>query len=86
MIKVENGQKRYFDRNGKEITEGCEIQYLHGDRSLGRTERVYKTEDGELGTDATNPVWIERGLAVPCEYGIYPLTKEETEMVEVVED
>ena len=86
MIKVENGQKRYFDRNGKEITEGCEIKYTNGDRSLERTERVYMTADGELGTDATNPVWVERGLAVPCEYGIYPLTREETEMVEVVEE
>ena len=85
MIKTENGKKRYFDKNGKEITEGCEIKYLHGDKSLERTERVYLTEDGELGVDATNPVWIERGLAVPCEFGIYTLTNAETEMVEVVE-
>lgn len=84
MIKVENGQKRYFDRNGKEITEGCEIKYLNGDRSLRRIEKVYKTEENELGVDATNPRWIERGWAVPCQYGIYPLTKEETEMVEVI--
>ena len=85
MIKVENGQKKYFDRNGKEITEGCEIKYLHGDRSLERIEKVYRTEEGELGVDATNPKWIDKGWAVPCEYGIYPLTREETEMVEVVE-
>lgn len=85
MIKIENGQKKYFDRNGKEITEGCEIKYLHGDKSLERIEKVYRTEEGELGTDATNPKWIATGRAVPCEYGIYPLNKEETEMVEVVE-
>lgn len=85
MIKIENGQPKYFDRNGKEITEGCKIKYLHGDKSLERIEKVYRTEDGELGTDATNPRWIEAGRAAPCEYGIYPLTKEETEMVEVVE-
>ena len=85
MIKVENGQKKYFDRNGKEITEGCTIKYLHGDRSLERIVKVYRTEDNELGTDATNPKWIATGRAVPCEYGIYPLTREETEMVEVVE-
>lgn len=85
MIKIEDGKKRYFDRNGKEITEGCTIQYLHGDKSLGRTEKVYKTEENELGIDATNPTWIERGLAVPCEFGIYPLSNAETEMVEVVE-
>lgn len=85
MIKVENGKKRYFDRNGKEITEGCYIKYLHGDKTLERIEKVYKTEDGELGIDATSQRWIDRGLAVPCEYGIYPLTRTDTEMVEVVE-
>jgi hypothetical protein len=84
MVKTENGKKRYFDRNGTEITEGCKIKHLHGDRSLERTEQVYLTEDGELGIDATNPAWVERGWAAPCEFGIYPLTMEETEMVEVV--
>lgn len=85
MIKVKNGKKRYFDRNGKEITEGCHIKYLHGDRSLERIEKVYRTKDDELGIDATSQRWIDRGLAVPCEYGIYPLTRTDTEMVEVVE-
>lgn len=85
MVKVENGQIKYFDKNGREITEGCEIKYLHGDRGLERVEKVYKTENGELGTDATNPIWVERGWAVPCEYGVYPLKEHETEMVEVVE-
>lgn len=83
MIKVENGKRKYFDRNGKEITEGCKIKYLHGDKSLERTMMVYRTEEDELGTDATNPAWIDKGWAVPCEFGIYPLTNEETEMVEV---
>ena len=86
MIRIEDGQKKYYDHNGKEITEGCEIKYLNGDRSMRRIEKVYRTEDGELGTDATNPLWIEAGRAAPCEYGIYPLTKEETEMVEVIEE
>lgn len=86
MIKMENGIRKYFDRNGKEITEGCTIKYLHGDRSLRRTEVVYRTEENELGTDATNPAWVDSGRAVPCEFGIYPLTAEETEMVEVVEE
>jgi hypothetical protein len=85
MIRTENGQKKYFDRNGKEIKNGYLIKYLHGDRSLERTERVYMTADGELGIDATNPSWVERGLAVPCEFGIYPLGNEETNNVEVVE-
>jgi hypothetical protein len=83
MIRVKNGQLKYFDRNGKEIVEGCEIKFIHADKSLERVEKVYRTENNELGTDATNPKWIDRGLAVPCEYGIYPLTEEETEMAEV---
>lgn len=85
MIKFENGQLKYFDRNGKKITEGCEIKYLHGDKSLERIEKVYRTENEELGIDATNPVWIASGRAEPCEYGVYPLNEEDTEMVEVVE-
>lgn len=85
MIKVENGKMKYFDRNGKEITDGCEIKYISGDKSMIQIQKVYETENGELGTDATNPAWIERGWAVPCEYGIYPLNEEETETVEVVE-
>ena len=81
MIKMENGVRRYFDRNGKEITEGCTIRYENG-----RTMKVYLTEDGELGTDATNPAWIAKGKAVPCEYGIYPLQLCETKEVEVIEE
>lgn len=86
MIKIENGERKYFDRNGKEITKGCTIKYNHADKSLIRYEKVYLTESGELGTDATNSVWIETGKAAPCEFGIYPLNSEETEMVEVVEE
>lgn len=85
MIKYENGKPRYFDRNGKEITEGCMIKFCHGDKSMEQVEEVYLTKSGELGTDATNPKWLEKGWAAPCEYGIYVLTEEDTEMVEVVE-
>lgn len=81
MIKMENGEKRYFDKNGNEITEGCEIRYPHGDKALERVERVYRTVDGQLGTDATNPNWIATGRAEPCEYGIYPLGQTETKEV-----
>lgn len=81
MIKYENGKTRYFDRNGKEITEGCKIRY-----DSGKVMEVYLTENDELGTDATNPKWIEMGRAVPCEFGIYPLNKEDTETCEVIED
>lgn len=80
MIKYENGKLHYFDKNGKEITDGCTIRYENG-----RFEKVYMTEDESLGTDATNPAWIRSGRAVPCEYGIYPLTREDTEEVEVIE-
>ena len=80
MIKYENGKTRYFDKNGKEITEGCKIKWGNG-----KVESVYLTENDELGTDATNPKWIELGRAVPCEYGIYPLNELETEMIEVIE-
>ena len=81
MIKVENGKHRYFDKHGVEITEGCKIKY-----ESGRIAEVYLTTECELGTDATNPKWIESGRAVPCEYGIYPLYHNETEEVEVVTD
>ena len=80
MIKMVNGERKYFDKNGKEITEGCKIKF-----ESGRIEKVYLTVDGELGTDATNPRWIETGRAGECEFGIYPLTSRETEEVEVVE-
>lgn len=84
MIKIENGKRRYFDKHGVEIIEGCYIKYPHGDRSMERVEQVYLTVEGELGTDATNPMWIESGKAMPCEYGVYPLTAEETDEVEVI--
>lgn len=81
MIKIENGKKRYFDRNGNEITEGARIRY-----ASGRVLEVYLTEGEELGTDATNPAWIASGRAVPCEFGIYPLTENETDEVEVINE
>ena len=74
-------RQRYFDKNGKEITEGCMVKY-----PSGTIRKVYLTVDGELGTDATNPLWIEMGKAVPCEYGIYPFEYGETEELEVVEE
>ena len=80
MIKHDGNKVRYFDRNGVEITEGCRIKYANGN-----IKTVYLTAENELGTDATNPLWIEKGKAVPCEYGIYPLTREETEEIEVIE-
>ena len=86
MIKVENGKKIYYDRNGKEIMEGCKVKYPHGDKSLERIETVYLTEDGGLGIDATNPAWVNKGWAAPCEFGIYPFGNNETDEIEVVEE
>lgn len=79
MIKFVNGKLTYFDKNGKEITEGCKVKYADG-----TIKEVYLTENDLLGTDATNPKWIEWGRAVPCEYGIYPFEENETEEIEIV--
>lgn len=66
---------RYFDKNGD--FEGDYI--LDGSRNV---KKLYRTENRELGTDATNPIRIERGLSVPCEAGIYPLEFEEMSIIE----
>lgn len=79
MIKREVGKYLYYDKNGEQITAGCKIRYQDGS-----TRTVYATTDGELGTDATNPKWIASGRAFECEYGIYPLTLEDTYRVEVI--
>lgn len=79
MIKRIVGRNLYYDKNGVEITAGSLIKY-----NDGTVRKVYLTDKDELGTDATNPKWIESGKAVPCEYGIYPLTLSETNEVEVV--
>lgn len=79
MITVENGVYYYEDKRGVEITEGCTIRF-----PSGRTEKVYRTTEGTLGIDATNPVWIASGRAAPCEMGIYPLTQKDCSMVEVI--
>ena len=71
---------RYFDKNGNEVKEGDVVK-------IGDTppQRLYRTEDGELGTDATNPMWIESGRAFPCQFGIYPLTSAEVKEMILVE-
>ena len=79
MIKCESNKLKYFDKNGKEIIDGCKIKYEDG-----TIKKVYLTENNLLGTDATNPKWIELGRAVPCEYGIYPLEEKETDEIEVM--
>lgn len=72
---------RYFDKTGKELTDGCKVKYPDG-----TIKKVYLTEEGNMGTDATNPIRIEKGLSVPCEAGIYPFEYNETKDLEVVEE
>lgn len=67
---------RYYDKNGVEINAG-DIVLLNAGTRFERLEKVYATDNGELGTDATNHKWIESGRAVACEYGIYPLTGDD---------
>lgn len=78
-ILIKNGKYRYFDKNGVEIHDGDSIKY-----PTGNIYKVYLADSGELGTDATNPLWIEMGRAVPCEYGIYPLNEEDVKIAEVI--
>lgn len=79
MIIYEHGKPRYFDKRGREITDGCTIRYEDG-----RTEKAYRTTDDQLGSDATNPHWIQSGRVIPCEYGVCPLDHDETNVVEVI--
>jgi hypothetical protein len=70
-IIYNKGNAQYFDVYGREILAGDEV-FLNG-----RIQVVVRTEDGYLGTDATNPAWIEKGWAVPFEYGVYPFNEED---------
>ena len=74
------GRIHYFDKHGHELKEGDLVRY-----ESGRTEKLYLTADGQLGTDATNPAWIRSERAVPCEFGIYPLGRESMKEIEKVE-
>lgn len=68
-IAEENGTYCYFDKDGNELHDGDIIVFENG-----REEKLFLAADGTLGMDATNPCWIASGKAVPCEYGVYPLT------------
>ncbi len=80
MIKLmQDGKEHYFDKNGIEIVKGSIIRYPDG-----REREVYETENGDLGTDAANPAWVESGKAASCEYGVYPLENGDCKVVEVI--
>lgn len=83
-ITKEDAQKairnqEYVDKNGDVINNGDFVKYDNGD-----IKEVYLTEEGDLGVDATNPIWIESGRAVPCEYGIYPFESDDLLSVVVI--
>ena len=72
---TENGA-RYFDIHGKEIHWGDTVLLN------GREEIVYPIASGDiddayLGTDATNPSWLESGRAYRCQYGVYQFNKDD---------
>lgn len=71
-ILIVNNKSHYFDKDGIELFAGDFIL-----RQNGKIEKLYLTEDGCLGTDATNPAWVADGRAFSCDYGIYPLTSED---------
>ena len=75
IIEYTSERTIYKDMNGKEIHEG-DIVFMND-----RNRKVYKTEEGNLGIDATNPSWIESGRACECEYGIYPFTEDDQPVV-----
>lgn len=79
-IETRNGKFVYFDKEGNELHDGDYIQW--NDEKI---KQIRLTESGELGIDATNPLWIETGRAVPFEYGVYPLDTEDMKMIVKVE-
>lgn len=81
--KSENGTEmecRYYDKNGKELFDGDYIKF----NSTSKEQKLYATDQGLLGTAATNPKWIESGRACPCEYGIYPLENGDMKEIEFI--
>ena len=75
-IIEENGVYTYFDREGNELHDGDTIMWADG-----RMEKLYATDQGLLGTDATNPSWLASGRAVECQYGVYPLSWSEVQEI-----
>lgn len=67
----------YHDKNGAILQAGDLIRWPDG-----QIQKLASTTSGGLGTDATNPVWVENEWAAPFEFGIYPLTA--ADMAEIV--
>lgn len=77
-IKYTSSEIIYTDKHGERIHENDLVKYPDG-----TIKKVYRTQNDELGTDATNPAWIQSGRAVDCEFGIYPFEDVETETIEL---
>lgn len=71
IIKQDKNGYHYFDVNAREIHDG-DIVLIDNEQ-----KQVFLTEDGELGIDSTNPIWIKRGWAAPGEFGIYPFCEDD---------
>lgn len=69
---------RYFDKEGNGLHAGDLVEFDDRDQEH-KIKKLYETEDGELGTDATNPIWLLTGRAYECEFGIYPLSSYDLE-------
>ena len=79
--RIEEGKiYRYWDIHGTELRDGDIITTDGG----VTTQELYRTVNGYLGTDATNPLWVKTGRAVPCQYGVYPLEWGDMETIEKV--
>ena len=81
MIEDEEGRVHYFDNNGDELQDGDFVSIAGG-----KPKKLYLTDDGQLGTDATNPKWIEWGRASECEFGIYALDNVDMEDIVLVSE
>lgn len=79
IITDNEGKRRYFDKYGNELFEGDIIKFSE---DATETYELGLSIDEQLGTDATNPAWIENKRAVPWEYGLYPLNN--SDMMEIV--
>lgn len=73
-IIVKDGQFVYYDKVGNELHDGDYVLY-----DDGRIKQLCLTESGQLGVDATHPMWVRTGRAVAFEYGAYPLEEQEME-------
>lgn len=81
-IEELNGSNRYYDKNGREITEGDFVRLEDG-----KVHMIYawgSEYDSGLGTDATNPSWIKNRRATACQNGIYRLTLGDVRDGEIV--